>query len=46
MKINYFIRDVLLFFIVNSFVFTVVYLWQNDMIMPNQDAYIQRQNGY
>ncbi|UYE96796.1 hypothetical protein [Cyanophage S-TIM66] len=46
MKINYFVRDVLLFLIINTFVFTVVYLWQNDMIMPNQDIYIQRQNGY
>lgn len=46
MKINYFVRDVLLFLIINTFVFTVVYLWQNDMIMPNQDAYIQRQNGH
>lgn len=45
MKINYFVRDVLLFLIINSFVFTVIYLWQNDMIMPNQDAYIQKQNG-
>ena len=46
MKINYFVRDVLLFLIINSFVFTVIYLWQNDMIMPNQDAYIQKQNGH
>ena len=46
MKINYFVRDVLLFLIINTFVFTVVYLWQNDMIMPNQDAYIQKQNGH
>ena len=45
MKINYFVRDVLLFLIVNSFVFTVIYLWQNDMIMPNQTPYIQEQNG-
>lgn len=45
MKINYFVRDVLLFLIVNSFVFTTIYLWQNDMIMPNQIPYIQKQNG-
>ena len=46
MKINHLITDAILFFIINSFVFTVIYLWQNDMIMPNQDAYIQKQNGH
>lgn len=45
MKINYFVRDVLLFLIINSFVFTTIYLWQKDMIIPNQSSYIQKQNG-
>jgi len=45
MKVNNFVADVLLFLIINSFVFTAVYMWQNDMIMPNQDSFIQKQNG-
>jgi len=44
-KINHLITNAILFFIINSFVFTVIYLWQNDMIMPNQDFLIQKQNG-
>lgn len=46
MKMNDLITDLIIFFLINTFVFTAVYLWQNDMIMPNQDAYIQKQNGY
>lgn len=42
MKMNYFITDLILFFLINAFVFTAVYLWQNDMIMPNQNALIQK----
>jgi hypothetical protein len=44
MKMNYFITDLILFFLINAFVFTAVYLWQNDMIMTNQDALIQKRN--
>ena len=45
MKINHFVTDIALFAIINLFVFTTIYLWQNNMIMPNQSSYIQKQNG-
>ena len=45
MKIGNVATDLVLLFIINSFVFTTVYLWQNDMIMPNKTPYIQNQNG-